>query len=1346
MIHLNLNETNDRPHQIVNEKISATENLLWSILEYSTDGIFIIDVQQVDGSVKPHINENTNTTDFRLIAANVAARKILSIEQNHLDICLEECLAPAMLENIWKNLLRCQQQKQSIAYEICRSQDDRCQHIKISLFPVENNDEKFTKIIGLCQDITNKNSSLTATKILPNLTQAIADAPDLDTALSIALAKIGQATNWNYGEAWLPDENNSILKCSTTWYSNLQQEISEKYWNANSKNSLTKHLEKFRKFTEKITFAPGIGIPGRIWLSKEIEWLGDISQASESIFCRGNHIKKIGFKSAVGIPIIAGDRLLAILVFFSLNYAIKNQHQTELILAITTQLSSLLHHKQIEIELQENQRRLKNLIDALPGAVFSCIKGSDRILTYLSEGILDVTGYSQAEIQNNQNFSYNAITNTEDLPKVLENIDKAMKSQEPYMVEYRINSKTGQEKWLWEKGIGVFNELGELLFIEGFISDINDFKQAEEAIKIQALVLENMAEGVSMSDENDIILLTNPAFDAMFGYDRGELKGKKLSELTATNSSEYNLIKTEIINDLQQKGFWSGEFKNRKKDGKIFPTSAHISSLEISGKKYWVSVQEDISDRKQTENALRQAEEKYRSIFENAIEGIFQTTPDGHYITANPMLARIYGYESPEELTANIRDIEHQLYVDPRRRDEFQNILQQQGNVRNFESEVYRKDGSIIWISENARAIKNEQGKIIGYEGKVEDITQRKQAEKEILQRDNLLQGVAKAMNYLLTDKNHSEAVIKALATLGKAAEVDRVYICENHSHETTGEIAFSKCFEWTRDGITSTIKQPEWQNQVYHKIGMGLVFDRLTSGNSVNGLSTDFPTITQKILNNNNIRSILMVPILVNNQFWGYIGFDDCSRDRHWSKSEEMILIAIAASIGGSLQRHRTEEIMRHQAFHDRLTDLPNRLLFDYRLPLALETAKNHKHKLAVCFLDLDRFKIINDTLGHAIGDKLLQTASERLTKCLRENDTIARWGGDEFILLLPQINSKQDAAKVATRLLEVLQPAFDIEGHQLYISCSIGIAVYPNDGKNPETLLKNADVALYRAKEQGRNNYQLYSPTMNSKASELLILENSLHTALEKQEFLIYYQPQINTTNGDITRMEALIRWQHPTLGLIPPKQFIPLAEDTGLIIPIGEWVLKTACAQNKAWQNAGFPKIRVAVNLSARQFQQPNLVKTVRQILKETQLDPIYLELEITETTAMRDANFTSSILNELRAMGVHLSMDDFGTGYASLSYLKKFPFHTIKIDRTFIKEITNNRHDAAIVKAIIDLAHNLNLTVVAEGVETQAQKDILQKLHCQEMQGFFFCKPLETFDATNFLGKVILDFVI
>jgi diguanylate cyclase (GGDEF)-like protein len=389
--------------------------------------------------------------------------------------------------------------------------------------------------------------------------------------------------------------------------------------------------------------------------------------------------------------------------------------------------------------------------------------------------------------------------------------------------------------------------------------------------------------------------------------------------------------------------------------------------------------------------------------------------------------------------------------------------------------------------------------------------------------------------------------------------------------------------------------------------------------------------------------------------------------------------------------------------------------------------------------FLDLDRFKTINDTLGHAIGDQLLQGVSERLKYCLREGDTFARWGGDEFTLLLPQINDAEDAAKIAQRILEALKPAFNLEGHELYISSSIGIALYPQDGGDVQTLLRNADAALYRAKEHGRNNYRFYLPSMNSQASELLALENQLHQALEREEFVVYYQPQVNVKTGEITGMEALVRWQHPELGLVAPGTFIPLAEANGLIVPIGEWVLRTACAQNKAWQDAGFPPVRVAVNLSARQFQQPTLVAMVGQVLAETGLEARFLELEITETTIMQNVEFARTMLSDLQAMGVHISMDDFGTGYSSLSYLKKFPFHTIKIDQSFIRELTSAPQDTAIISAVNTLGYGLNLRVVAEGVETHEQLQLLRSLQCDEMQGYLFSRSLSVVDATKVLQK-------
>ena len=435
--------------------------------------------------------------------------------------------------------------------------------------------------------------------------------------------------------------------------------------------------------------------------------------------------------------------------------------------------------------------------------------------------------------------------------------------------------------------------------------------------------------------------------------------------------------------------------------------------------------------------------------------------------------------------------------------------------------------------------------------------------------------------------------------------------------------------------------------------------------------------------------------------------------------------------------EHNKAQLMIQHQAFYDSLTNLPNRTLFDRKLAQALNQTRATNKMLAVMFLDLDRFKTINDTLGHTVGDRLLKNVVERLKSCLREKDIIARWGGDEFTLLLPEISCRQDATAIAKRILEVLKPGFNLENHYLHITSSIGIATFPEDGRDAETLVKNADAALYWVKEKGRNDYQHYNLRLNSQAHELFDLENRLHYALQKQEFELHYQPIVEVSTNKIVKMEALLRWQHPELGRISPDIFIPIAEENGLIVEIGEWVLETACAQTKTWQNLGLFDLAVSVNLSARQFYNNDLVKTVSQVLSLTKLSFSSLELEITETATMRNTNLARQILNNLRQMGISLSMDDFGTGYSSLSYLKDFPFSTIKIDRSFVQDLSVDSSNLAIIKAIITLGKGLNLQIVAEGVETEQLKSLLQALHCNYMQGYFISRPLNAVDATNLL---------
>lgn len=435
--------------------------------------------------------------------------------------------------------------------------------------------------------------------------------------------------------------------------------------------------------------------------------------------------------------------------------------------------------------------------------------------------------------------------------------------------------------------------------------------------------------------------------------------------------------------------------------------------------------------------------------------------------------------------------------------------------------------------------------------------------------------------------------------------------------------------------------------------------------------------------------------------------------------------------------KRKQAEERLHYLANFDPLTRLPNRTLFSDRLSQALQRASWHKRSVAVLFLDLDRFKNINDTLGHALGDLVLKNVSERLTACVREGDTVARLGGDEFVLVLDNLAQEEDTRLIAHKILSTLSSPFNVEGHEFFVTTSIGIALYPNDGDTYESLIKNADTAMYRAKEKGKNNYQHYSPALNARISERLALETNLRRALERSEFELHYQPLVTPAWGRVVGVEALLRWKRPDIGMIPPSDFIPIAEETGLILPIGEWVLRTACTQNKAWQAAGLPPVRVAVNLSGGQFQQQHLVETISRILDQTGLSPEYLELELTESVIMKSTETTVTTLRQMDALGITISVDDFGTGYSSLSYLKRFPVSTLKIDRTFVGDLTTDPDDKAIVKAIITLAHSLKLWVVAEGVETQEQLAFLQSLQCDYVQGEFFSRPLPADQVASLL---------
>jgi diguanylate cyclase (GGDEF)-like protein len=479
-----------------------------------------------------------------------------------------------------------------------------------------------------------------------------------------------------------------------------------------------------------------------------------------------------------------------------------------------------------------------------------------------------------------------------------------------------------------------------------------------------------------------------------------------------------------------------------------------------------------------------------------------------------------------------------------------------------------------------------------------------------------------------------------------------------------------------------------------------------------------------------------LGVPVLASNEVVAVLELYLTDANAQYQRLRQ-VATAMAAQLGTVIQRKQAEARLSYLAHYDVLTGLPNRVLFNDRLRQALVDAQRHGRLVGVAFVDLDRFKAVNDSLGHDVGDALLNGVAQRLCDSVRTGDTVARLSGDEFTIILADMRNVDDAARVASKILEAFASPFHINEREVFASPSLGIALFPLDHRTAEGLLRDADIAMYRAKQEGGNSYQFYRTEMTYRAAEKMALETGLRRAIERQELLLKYQPKVDVASGIITGVEALIRWQPQRADLVSPNEFVPLAEEIGLIVPIGEWALNSACAQIRGWQEAGLPNVRMAVNLSARQLAQPLLAGTVARVLEENRVEARWLELEITESLLMQNTREAVAMLEELSALGVRLVLDDFGTGYSSLSYLKRFPLHALKIDQSFVRGVPEDKHDAAIASAIIVLAHNLGLCVVAEGVETRSQFEFLREHNCDEVQGYLFGTPFAADEAAHAL---------
>jgi diguanylate cyclase (GGDEF)-like protein/PAS domain S-box-containing protein len=809
--------------------------------------------------------------------------------------------------------------------------------------------------------------------------------------------------------------------------------------------------------------------------------------------------------------------------------------------------------------------------------------------------------------------------------------------------------------------------------------------QAEAPFDIATL--DALPDGLLVLREGHITF-ANSAVRALLGLNMDALRGAAFIDLIADDDADL-VVSRQGLNQL---GTSTLRVRLRCAGGIMRVVALHMSAIEDDSPSSVMSPQDalhtpptlllvtlrDVSAAAEVERRLRDAEQQYRSIFENAQEGIYQTTEDGTYINVNPALARIYGYDTPDELVSGLTNIAEQLYVTAKDRDLFKSLMESRGAVRDFEAQIRRRDGRIIWITENARCVRGPSGRVRYYEGTVEDITDRKEAEENIRLLAKAFDSVAEGI-VLLDQDGIVRAVNPGFTAITDLTAEDLkggpMRLIAEGMHEKD---LFTKALDQVRE-------IGHWQGEIF----------------CVRRDEGPFP--------------------------------GDCSMSA--VRDPDGQISHFVLTLQDISRRKQDEEFIRFHANFDTLTRLPNRRLVMDRLEQAVLRCQRSGGRGALLFLDLDRFKQINDSFGHATGDELLQLVARRLRHCVRTSDTVGRIGGDEFIILLPDCGPGNVGAYIAEKVLYSLSEPFSLMGSEQFCIPSIGIAYFPDMGTTVEELLRNADVAMYHAKQGGERRYCVFEPSMVAHINDQISLETDLRLALARNELELHYQPKVSSDGLKPVGAEALLRWRHPMHGLVSPARFIPLAEETGLILAIGRWVLRQACEDLMRWQAQGLDLPSVSVNVSPRQFSDGTFVPTVRQVLEQTGIAPGRLDLEVTESVMTGDVERAVAILQQLKDVGVTLSMDDFGTGYSSLNYLKTFPIDTLKIDQTFVRDVTGNTKDAAIATTIITLAMNLGFSVVAEGVETAEQAAFLRSRGCHVFQGYWIARPLpeEAFKA-------------
>ncbi|MDP2430686.1 MAG: PAS domain S-box protein [Pseudomonadota bacterium] len=852
---------------------------------------------------------------------------------------------------------------------------------------------------------------------------------------------------------------------------------------------------------------------------------------------------------------------------------------------------------------------------------------------------------------------------------------------------------TGEERHLTWHNTPLHGADGQVSGVLSSGLDISEQRRAETALveseaRIRA-ILDTAVDGILVVDEASRVVFANPAICRLIGYSDKELQERPLSDLMPERyRGQHEAGFNRYLNSGHPSMPWRElAFVLLHRDGREIPVEVSIGERGGVGQRQFIGVMRDVSERRRDQQALREREERINLLLDSMAEGIYGVDTRGDCIFVNPAGLRLLGYERAEDLLGrHIHEVIHHHHGD--------GSLYPAGECRAYrayvedrgihvEDEVFwRRDGTAFPVEYWSYPMRQD-GQVIGSVVTFLDITARRKTEERLRQSAKVFESTTDGVS--ITDAaGNMIAVNRAFTVITGYTEAEALgrnpRILKSGRHDQPFYQAV-----WN-----SIARAGSWSGEIWNRRKNGEIYPEWLTISTV----TD---AAGKLTN--------------------YVGvFSDISQIKQSEAERERL------------------------AHFDPLTGLPNRLLFNARLDHAIQRAERDGTPLTLLFVDLDRFKTVNDALGHPAGDRVLREVARRLSQSVRAEDTLARLGGDEFVIALERGGDATQASAMAEKLLAALTLPFDLDGQTVFVGASIGISAYPADGKDAATLLKNADAAMHQSKDDGRNTFRFYNAAMTRSARERLTLEASLRHAIEQQEFVLYYQPQIDVGSGGIVGVEALVRWNHPTTGLIAPNRFIPLAEETGLIVPLGEWVLFTACTQAREWlDNADLPSLGVAVNLSPRQFRQPNLAAHVHAMLDASGLPANLLELEITESAVMENPDQASATLRDLKALGITISIDDFGTGYSSLAYLKRFPIDKLKIDQSFIREIPQEQSDMEIAATIIAMARNLHLKVLAEGVETEEQLAFLQIHGCDAYQGYLCSRPVPAPELERWLAR-------